>query len=1807
MDRKPSHQSINLNEISISNEKSKTAQNSSPVSRENSQQNLSFRYQPICDESFSSKPYTSRSFPSKFETNSRIFPKHKRKRQDSTILIQSSTIEEEKSLLEGYLQVRFRRNIEVVDHYYDRCPLLDLRKGTLRVVYAISEACLHIVKNRFFEGLVILVILMNTIVLALEDPSLMLSTGLNDIETFFLYFYTAECCLKVLAKGFVLSKGSYLRDKWNLLDFTVVLSAWVTKIGGSGVKLSALRTLRILRPLRSISSVKGIRSLFLALFDSIKPLISALVVLFFFILIFAIAGLQLWSGTLSSQCLHIDTGVYYDSTPCGLDNCVTNYVCVNSLDNPNYGTTSFDNIFISFVMVFQILTLEGWTQIMEWNQRAFSYFSILYYIPLVFIGANLIMNLTLAIITSSFTAAVHANTLPEPIPNKLDFLNENLPTSAIVKQELSECEAITKNISDANNELLHNGASKSFTRLKFNSIKNIANSRIVPPLKFEIDRSWSENGDGSYVENKHELFVPSPRLNELSERKLGNHGKKQNFIATRDDSVKFKTKEWENLPDETNIEHFTKNYTLIKRIRSALTIKPDQSAVYSNKVDQYFGMDISEHFKIISTSKLDVVPKERKNLRCQAESFRYKLKKNLNPLKKLQEKYENFSYSFIKKHLFRFNKPHAAFASMCGTVSSIILQTQQADSLNKSIIGEWSGKEISRNEADYGTYQLNFMTYTLWSTNWTSTWEKICFIILSVISHKYTINLVTFAVIFNTAVLSVDHYGISNEDSQMLANMNGFFTYFFAGELVLRLVGMGFSKFLRDRMNYFDSIVVFLSLIEISILSGGTSALSAFRAIRVFRIFRVLRVVRLLRYMNSMIHIVKAIGKSLSNFGYLFLLLGLFLVIFTLLGMTIYSGQFNFPEGLPRGNFDTFHWGFVTTFQVLTTENWNDILTSSLRSSAGPVSSLFLITWVVLGNFIFLNLFLAILIESFSGEEETQDEFNHPELRLISTSNMKIKKKLQLIEDMKVESESENYTEELEQPELMKSISKLFKGNYCQKSYFIFEKNNKVRVFCFKIISNPFFDNLTLFVIILNSVKLVWDTYLLDSPSSSPQKTVSNVMDYVFTGIFMLEFLLKSIGMGFFIDEGTYLKDRWNILDLLIIGFSIIDYSVSSVDISIIKLFRLLRALRPLRLISHNLSMKIVVIALIESIRAILNVLIVIVIIWLVFAILGVSLLAGKMHSCEDTNILTQLQCENSGFNWVNTNANFDNIIEAMITLFIVMSQESWPNRMFEGVDATDVGTSPVRNYNPPMAYFYIIYFMVGNFFLVNLFTAVVFDKFTEARKNESSIAMLILNKEQRNWMEIRGMILNSKPVVEASHAPKNPVRAFFFYLAKSKYFEITMMGAILTNMIVMALPYQGASAEYLLAVDDINMGLTIVFILEACVKLLGQGLTLYFKNNWNKFDFFVVSTSSIDLIIEFAVGSNFPLLRSVPQLIRVIRVLRIARLLRLVKSLKSLQDLIMIIAYVLPAILNILSLLLLIFFIFAVLGSFLFHSVKQGKYIIGEYYNFHNFGYSMVILWRISTGEDYPSVMYDCAHALDSQVYYVYFIVFVTLIDFVILELFVSVIIQNYEEQMKNSDSALQIFNKDIKKFRRVWSKFAFATHGVRVNREELVGFINEFGPMYGLLPSNFNSEYSKHEVFRLISGFNIKNISGNYYYNDVLYAVMRRKYGKKIYFIQAKLSTKLMRKEENKAKKSLDKIRQKALSDLNEGLPAKTEDDIFFKMMNIKNIFTKWKAYSKRIKRRSVLSITPRFSDLEHPGDVSLQSFVSLSRDFL
>ncbi len=180
--------------------------------------------------------------------------------------------------------------------------------------------------------------------------------------------------------------------------------------GGGGASLAGIRAFRVLRPLRTVNQIEALKTVVQSVMGAVALLQDTIVILLFFMLIFAIGGLNLFMGMLLQRCIDLDTGESLlddegSEIICGNYQCPAGYYCGKKTLNPNNDVTNFDNIFWALLNVFQCITLEGWSDIMVMYQQAYTPLVFFYFVALVFIGAFFFLNLTLAVINSSYSEA----------------------------------------------------------------------------------------------------------------------------------------------------------------------------------------------------------------------------------------------------------------------------------------------------------------------------------------------------------------------------------------------------------------------------------------------------------------------------------------------------------------------------------------------------------------------------------------------------------------------------------------------------------------------------------------------------------------------------------------------------------------------------------------------------------------------------------------------------------------------------------------------------------------------------------------------------------------------------------------------------------------------------------------------------------------------------------------------------------------------------------------------------------------------------------------------------------------------------------------------------------------------------------------------------------------------------------------------------------------------------------------------------------------------------------------------------------
>ncbi|EGR31257.1 hypothetical protein IMG5_114650 [Ichthyophthirius multifiliis] len=414
----------------------------------------------------------------------------------------------------------------------------------------------------------------------------------------------------------------------------------------------------------------------------------------------------------------------------------------------------------------------------------------------------------------------------------------------------------------------------------------------------------------------------------------------------------------------------------------------------------------------------------------------------------------------------------------------------------------------------------------------------------------------TLVIIANTIVLSLDKYPIDNAYENRLELFNIIFTYIFAYEMCIKIIAFGLKGYFKDSFNIFDCILVFLSVIEIIFQQSGL-----FVTIAGFRSLRLFRIIKLIKRLENLRFLLISIGKTLQQINNFLVLVILFIIVSSLLGMEFFAYKIRFKDDLvnledgesPDVNFDNFQNAFVCIFILLINENWNQILYYHLRAFGDWSPSIFFITVIIVGNFILLKLFLAILINQFSQNNNQQllikNQNNNNNKKKISKNKLNLPKNIKKILLIHQSKSKYIYIYIYIYKQIKKSNSSIFNKNQNKQSRFksnldqnqiqkihlqgkslnIFTEKSKLRIILSQVLFNKNFEYCSIIIIIISSIILCIDEPLQDP--TSQKALLLNIIDIIITSIFLTECFIKIIVFGFFLNgKDSYIRNINNLL-----------------------------------------------------------------------------------------------------------------------------------------------------------------------------------------------------------------------------------------------------------------------------------------------------------------------------------------------------------------------------------------------------------------------------------------------------------------------------------------------------------------------------------------------------------------------------------------------------------------------------------------------------------------------------------------------------
>uniref|UniRef100_A0A452EXX2 Voltage-dependent P/Q-type calcium channel subunit alpha n=1 Tax=Capra hircus TaxID=9925 RepID=A0A452EXX2_CAPHI len=643
-------------------------------------------------------------------------------------------------------------------------------------------------------------------------------------------------------------------------------------------------------------------------------------------------------------------------------------------------------------------------------------------------------------------------------------------------------------------------------------------------------------------------------------------------------------------------------------------------------------------------------------------------------------------------------------------------------------------------------------------------------------------------------------------------------------------------------------------------------------------------------------------------------------------------------------------------------------------------------------------------------------------------------------------------------------------------SMFILSTTNPLRRLCHYILNLRYFEMCILMVIAMSSIALAAEDPV---QPNAPRNNVLRYFDYVFTGVFTFEMVIKMIDLGLVLHQGAYFRDLWNILDFIVVSGALVAFAFTGnskgKDINTIKSLRVLRVLRPLKTIKRLPKLKAVFDCVVNSLKNVFNILIVYMLFMFIFAVVAVQLFKGKFFHCTDESKEFEKDCRGKYLlyeknevkardrEWKKYEFHYDNVLWALLTLFTVSTGEGWPQVLKHSVDATFENQGPSPGYRMEMSIFYVVYFVVFPFFFVNIFVALIIITFQE--QGDKMMEEYSLEKNERACIDFA---ISAKPLTRHMPQNKQSFQYRMWQFVVSPPFEYTIMAMIALNTIVLMMKFYGASVAYENALRVFNIVFTSLFSLECVLKVMAFGILNYFRDAWNIFDFVTVLGSITDILVtEF--GNNFINLS-------FLRLFRAARLIKLLRQGYTIRILLWTFVQSFKALPYVCLLIAMLFFIYAIIGMQVFGNIgidvededsDEDEFQITEHNNFRTFFQALMLLFRSATGEAWHNIMLSClsgkpcdknsgilTHECGNEFAYFYFVSFIFLCSFLMLNLFVAVIMDNFEYLTRDS-SILGPHHLD--EYVRVWAEYDPAACG-RIHYKDMYSLLRVISPPLGL-----------------------------------------------------------------------------------------------------------------------------------------------------
>ncbi|KAK2571693.1 Voltage-dependent T-type calcium channel subunit alpha-1G [Acropora cervicornis] len=811
---------------------------------------------------------------------------------------------------------------------------------------------------------------------------------LENVEHFVFAFFCAEMVIKMVAMGVtgnrVISNNNYL---------------------------TIIRAFRVLRPLRAINKVPSIRILVTLLLDTLPMLGNVLLLSFLIFFVFGIISVQLWQGKLRNRCFtnfpenssFFTRSTFYKPSfdepdfVCSLPedggtsrcsnispkdtNCSGSFednsinwkkyynICKEVGPNPFYDLVSFDNIGIAWIVIFQVITLEGWSDIMYFVQDAHSSLSWIYFVVLIVFQE-----------TKAREIELIESTKDEAQPNSSE------PLRAVIKFAKNLCSCRTEDEPQVHHHHHHHfyhhhhfhhhmyncyqpASPGIFHSTPTNEPSFIFPSSDIPNIQVGGDAAMGFPSNAEQCEINPDFLAPPDRVSRRNSKTsicshtLSIHSETSSEVSFQGIVAQSKSSVTLNVPSPTANGSFfafassnsaqasrKNSFNESSEVSSSVTVFADinprsvGTGTAQDKETKSKRYPKREHKPLTRPKEKDLLKHRRLSQPAHLiEMNSFPQSPNVSSYSPSEMLDQNMSCIDFSQNERNRDQSEIEKVLSCAdlSISEFPLKTQGSDNQTKVT----SSKPNKHPQIQRGatTQSEDDMFESLFNLRQSASydvtarrgaWQSLRALCRKVAASKHF----TFFIMpdFLTDAMEIT---------------NKIFVCIFSFEMVIKLLGDGIAMYLSSGQNVFDGIIVIVSVCEI-LLSRQTSALSVFRSIRLLRIFKLVRPVR-----YQLLVVIKTMTSVMTFFGLLFL----FIFAFAILGMNLFGGKFEFPNKEGKS--------------ILTQENWNLVMYDGMRTT-NKWAALYFTALMAIGYYVLFNLLVAILVEGFTntGTEEQKGQ-----------------------------------------------------------------------------------------------------------------------------------------------------------------------------------------------------------------------------------------------------------------------------------------------------------------------------------------------------------------------------------------------------------------------------------------------------------------------------------------------------------------------------------------------------------------------------------------------------------------------------------------------------------------------------------------------------------------------------------------------------------------------------------------------------------------------------------------------------------------